>query len=872
MPILKSLFGRKDNPAMRSVFANVAPGQAIWTPKDYASLAEAGYKNCAAVFASVSIVAKTGSRLRWVHFDKAGNELEKSTLLALLARPNKRESGTRFMEKVYSFILLAGNSYLLKAHGISLSEPPKFLYSLRPDRMKVIPGNWIEPVAGWQYSAGSTPVQLKADDVLQITEFNPLDDWYGLSRVQVAAYQVDISNDARSWNKSLLQNNMTPSGVLNFEAELMEDDREKLKAELQAKQAGTLNAGRFLITEGKATWTPTSLTAKDLDWINGQKMTFREICSIFGVPSMLLGDTEATTYNNYKEARRALYEETVLPLADLVRDELNSWLVPAYGDGSRLDYDRDSIDALQEDRGQKWVYVSQTRCLSINEQRAELGFDSLGKKGDVVLVPISEISLEDVSTLVPLDSGGAQDGAGGAGGEDEGEEEGEGEKTSLTGPGVANRAHSRKAAGTKPSFWADPVRKLKLWKAADARARAAERSFKIIQNRYMRRQAEKVDAAVRRFDSVSQVTLEAVFDKKAEAEAYAKAFKPWYVDGAKRGGEAGIRAAKGELFDGAPETKDGWTFRLTPELEEELMQMVFNSGTKVCASTIDQIYETLLAAQNDPKSTIDHLAQQIWEQVDWMSPARSRLWAETESTKLENWSNLRGYEQTKHVEYKGWNCQMLATSRPEHVAMDGVEIKLTENFLVGGEQMYGPGDPAASAWNVCNCRCSTYPLVDKSEVEEPQDEPVQAELPQWKPSMTKEEADAWAKDSEVKETLNHNTSGYNAAHIGREGFVVGDGMVYGRGVYSSTEVESDYGPANLKLRILAKKIADYNQNLLAKAWDWANDPQVNLYNLSRGDMVSRYLRAKGYDTIRVYPGYGQTWYVSLDPKNVTVVK
>ena len=22
-----------------------------------------------------------------------------------------------------------------------------------------------------------------------------------------------------------------------------------------------------------------------------------------------------------------------------------------------------------------------------------------------------------------------------------------------------------------------------------------------------------------------------------------------------------------------------------------------------------------------------------------------------------------------------------------------------------------PGDPKASAWNVCNCRCSTYPVV-----------------------------------------------------------------------------------------------------------------------------------------------------------------
>lgn len=714
MGSIKDLFRRKENPAERSIFATVSPGQAIWTPKNYANLTTAGYLNCAAVFSCVSLIAKTASRIDWILYDRKGDELEASPLLDLLHRPNEDESGIRFTEKVFTFLLLAGNSYIAKLQGggrdlEGRSFPPKFLYTLRPDRTTVIPGTWDNRVAGYKYDAGATPIDFTADSVKHLMEVHPLHDWYGLSRLEVAAKQVDISNEAAAWNKSILQNSVIPAGVLNFKSGLTEEQRKELRKQIEYRSAGSANAGKFLMTEGEGTWTQMGMTAKDIDFLNGQKFTMRQICAIFGIPSELLGDSENKTYSNYQEARRALYEETVLPLMDIYVDELNAWLVPLYGPGLELDYDKDAIEALQEERARKYAYLAQATWLTINDKRKATGYEEL-TSGDVLLVPISEIPLEQAAEPAePAGEGGGGDPDPGAG---------KGVITRLYAAGEGKGACCRTIKAVKKSFWTTNGRRAKLWTATESRARTRELTFRQVQKRYMERQAAAVLREIEKHKTVGEISARDLLDVEAEAKRYRQEFKSWYIDHAIRAGNAGLAATKGELFDDgefkaqvkAGEAPKKWAFKFTPAREEKLMQMIFNSGTKVNESTIDIIYSTLHASQSE-NATIEQFTQQIWEQVDWMSPARARLWAETETTKVENWGMVEGYRDAEFVERKGWNCQQLATSRDEHLEADGQEVPLDDPFEIGGEQLDAPGDPAGSAWNVCNCRCSTYPVV-----------------------------------------------------------------------------------------------------------------------------------------------------------------
>src|SRR5690348_15643229 len=131
-----------------------------------------------------------------------------------------------------------------------------------------------------------------------------------------------------------------------------------------------------------------------MDWLEGKKTNVREIAVILGVPGELLGDSTNKTYSNYAEARRSFYTETVLPLMDVLRDLLNAWLVPMYGEnGLRLDYDRDDIEALQEDRALVWTRAKEAYAgglLTLNEARDLLGYDATNE-GDIFLTPPREL-------------------------------------------------------------------------------------------------------------------------------------------------------------------------------------------------------------------------------------------------------------------------------------------------------------------------------------------------------------------------------------------------------------------------------------------------------------------------------------------------
>ena len=100
---------------------------------------------------------------------------------------------------------------------------------------------------------------------------------------------------------------------------------------------------------------------------------------------------------------------------DVLRDELNNWLVPIFGDDrASVDYDRDSIEAIREDRSKKVVDLNSQidrGWLKRNQAREDLKRGSMGPAGDVAtvsgaVVPLDAIGMPETGT--PLDGGAGQ--------------------------------------------------------------------------------------------------------------------------------------------------------------------------------------------------------------------------------------------------------------------------------------------------------------------------------------------------------------------------------------------------------------------------------------------------------------------------------
>ena len=117
---------------------------------------------------------------------------------------------------------------------------------------------------------------------------------------------------------------------------------------------------------------PLSLSPADMDFAELKAAAARDIALAFGVPPMLLGLPGDNTYANYREANRALWRLTLLPMAGKILEGLQEGLAPWFP-GLDLAIDLDRVPALAEDREKLWAQVSGANFLSAQEKRAMLG-------------------------------------------------------------------------------------------------------------------------------------------------------------------------------------------------------------------------------------------------------------------------------------------------------------------------------------------------------------------------------------------------------------------------------------------------------------------------------------------------------------------
>ena len=385
---LGAVFARAEKAsAARRLIAVGEAGRPVWSKRRFDAFAEEGFRKNVIAFRAVGEVAQGADSVPWRLFRRAGGRrvaVDAHPLAALLARPNPLQAGPALFEAVYGYRLIAGNAFVeaVAPEG----RPPVELYALRPDRMRVIPGPGGLPAA-YRYSVAGRRRDFPVDPVtgrapiLHIRAFHPLDDWYGMSPAEAAAFAIDQHNEAGAWNQALLQNGARPSGALMVEsgegAGLSDEQFERLKAQIEALYAGARNAGRPVLLEGGLTWQEMSLSPKDMDFINAKHTAARDIALAFGVPPQLLGIPGDNTYANMREARLALWEETIVPLVRQVTAELNCWLAPRFDGEIALAPDFDAVPALSLRRERLWNGLARADFLTVNEKRAAAGYGAV---------------------------------------------------------------------------------------------------------------------------------------------------------------------------------------------------------------------------------------------------------------------------------------------------------------------------------------------------------------------------------------------------------------------------------------------------------------------------------------------------------------
>jgi HK97 family phage portal protein len=375
-------------------------------------VARQGFEHNVITYKCVMTIATGIADLTYkVRNKKTKKDIPNHPVLDLIARPNPMQGQSSFLSHVIADYYLDGNTFIEKV-GPGGNSPPRRLWALQPNWVQIIVGTSRIPEAYFYTAGGIESGESKEfpvdpitgeSDVLHIKSYAPLREQMngrGLSPVRSAWRQVLTHNEGARWNYALLKNSARPSGVLTAENDLTDEQIIQLKEQMAEFYSGSSRAGKPAVLANGLKWQELSLSPVDMAYLEGKNSVARDICLALGVPPLLLHIPGDTTYNNVEQAKLSLYEETILPKANHLIDEMNRWLVPDFDPNIELYIDVDAVQALEPRRQAKWNSVAKA-CggvfLTVDEARAQMNLEPLPNgAGAVVVIPSMANTLENL--------------------------------------------------------------------------------------------------------------------------------------------------------------------------------------------------------------------------------------------------------------------------------------------------------------------------------------------------------------------------------------------------------------------------------------------------------------------------------------------
>lgn len=126
--------------------------------------------------------------------------------------------------------------------------------------------------------------------------------------------------------------------------------------------------------------------------------------------------------------------------------------------------------------------------------------------------------------------------------------------------------------------------------------------------------------------------------------------------------------------------------------------------------TPDEVYRMILLALDEnagnpaAQEAAVHNILSITGTANWTS--RAKTVSVTEVNRTFHMGSLALAMQAPGAVVKKWIAKEDKATRPAHAAADNQLRPVMQPFIVGGEPLMAPGDPAGSAWNLISCRCA----------------------------------------------------------------------------------------------------------------------------------------------------------------------
>lgn len=360
----------------------------------YAAYEEA-YKRVVWVNRCVNLIARTIASVPLKLYDKSGGEVEDHAALRAFSEGNKG-SYHKLIVATEVALKLYGNCYWYLDY-LSTGEPME-IYWLQPRH--VIPEPSKKPDEVISQYVHNRKDHYKPEDVVHFMNFDPSNPCLGKSPLVAARSAIGLEYASIDYNKGILINAGRPEGILSTEKSLTKPEIDMIKMEWRQQYSGARNVGKTPVLMKNLKYLPIAIPPRDLQWAELRASIRQEICAVLGVPPVMVGAYETSTYATAKEQQESYWTDTILPELASVQDMLTEHYLKQFknSEGYVFKFDLSKIPALMERTARLYDAMSNAINSGLLLRDEARGFlDMLPVPGgDKFLVPAMSVFIEDL--------------------------------------------------------------------------------------------------------------------------------------------------------------------------------------------------------------------------------------------------------------------------------------------------------------------------------------------------------------------------------------------------------------------------------------------------------------------------------------------
>lgn len=277
------------------------------------------------------------SGLTWKHYRKDEDITDNSDYIKLLNNPNPLESKEEFIKKLDINFNIYGAGFIYK-NKVSSSKVPKTIQVLPSECIKVVPtGKYLDQLEikgivkryEWTKYTESRNKEFEPDEVIFLKDHcidHPLKPISKLISLQLHLSNISSAMESRN----VLINDRGARGILSLDNKsvipMLDEEKDMLSNRLKSKHGLKFGKNSIMLTTAPLKWQQITENVKNLMLFEEVADDFKTIIDSFGLNLNIFSSDKGSTFENYKESMKGIYQNTIIPHANNISTKLTQGL------------------------------------------------------------------------------------------------------------------------------------------------------------------------------------------------------------------------------------------------------------------------------------------------------------------------------------------------------------------------------------------------------------------------------------------------------------------------------------------------------------------------------------------------------------------